>query len=162
MSLSDAINSATVINCTLVKTYLDKVLNSPIFACAPKQQMLLKYLVSESHAGNGQRLKGYTIATEALGARPEFDSNHDSSVRVNAKRLRENLDEYYRDLGEADDIQFHLAIGSYEIIFLRKITFTAEPSVENELPHQDRRHVGDRRKSTNRHTQEKDLRCLQR
>ena len=155
MSLVNLVNSTASINCNLVQKYLDKLLNSPIFASAPKQQMLLKYLVNESHSGNGQRLKGYTIATEALGARPEFDSNHDSSVRVSAKRLRENLCEYYRDLGESDEVRFHLAIGSYEIIFLRKIACSQEPTIENELPHQNRRHGCDRRKMADRHTQDK-------
>lgn len=156
MLLADANNLTIHTDCSLVQRCLDKILNSPIFASAPKQQKLLTYLVNESHSGNGQRLKGYTIATEALGARPEFDSNHDSSVRVNAKRLRENLSEYYRDLGESDEIRFHLAIGSYEVIFLRKIAVSQEPTIENELPHQNRRHGCDRRKMADCHTQDKD------
>ena len=155
MTLTDSNISTVVIDCNLVRRCLDKVLNSPIFASAPKQQKLLKYLVDESHIGNGQRLKGYTIATEALGARPEFDSNHDSSVRVNAKRLREKLCLYYRDWGESDEVRFHLAIGSYEVIFLRKLENTQETNIKNELPNSNRRNGCGRRIATDRHTQEK-------
>ena len=155
MTLTDSNISTVGIDCNLVLRCLDKVLNSPIFASAPKQQKLLKYLVDESHSGNGGKLKGYTIATEALGARPEFDSNHDSSVRVNAKRLRENLYLYYRDLGELDEVHFHLAIGSYEVIFLRKLENTQETNIKGELPIANRRKGCDRRIATDRHTQEK-------
>jgi hypothetical protein len=156
MSLVNLVNSAASVDCNLVRRYLDKILNSPIFAYAPKQQKLLKYLVKESHIGNGQRLKGYTIAIEALDAKPEFDSSHNSSVRVNAKRLRENLCEYYRNLGESDEVRFHLGIGSYEIIFLHKAVNTQAPNVESVLPHPDRRYGCDRRASADRQTQVKE------
>lgn len=129
-----------------VLSCLGKVLHSPIFASAPKQQKILEYLVKESYAGNGRRLKGYTVAIEALGARPEFDSNHDSSLRVTAKRLRKKLCEYYQDWGEADTVRFHLAIGSYEIIFLRKLTCSQSlNNLELVVTNQDRRSGCDRR-----------------
>ena len=110
----------------IILHYLENVLLSPLFVTSPKLQKLLKYLVEQSYAGDGHRLKGYTIAIEALGADASFDSNHDSSFRVLVVRLRDCLSEYYFHSGDADEVRFHLPKGKYEIAFLRKFVNTSD------------------------------------
>lgn len=105
----------------IILHYLENVLLSPLFVTSPKLQKLLKYLVDKSYAGNGHRLKGYTIATEALGADASFDANRNSSLRVLVVRLRDCLSEYYFHNGDRDEIRFYLPKGKYEITFLRKL-----------------------------------------
>jgi hypothetical protein len=146
-----------VFDCNLLQSCLDKTLNSPIFANAPKQQKLLNYLVCESLAGNGKKLKGYIIAIEALGSKAEFDPTSDSLVRVNAKRLRESLCKYYLDFGKEDEIHFHLAVGGYEIIFLHKLIDSQKHYARDELLNSDRRQGCDRRRSANRELYKKKL-----
>jgi len=107
---------------SVVQANLDKVLDSKNLNNSFAIKCLLRYLVKESFAGNGDKLKGYTLAVEALGCSNDFDSNYDSLVRVYVKRLRDKLQSYYQDAGVMDEIQFHLALGSYNVVFLRRIT----------------------------------------
>jgi len=148
MLVTESVN-INLYNNDLIQKYLSKVLNSPVFSSAPKQKKLLTYLVQESQAGNGHKLKGYTVATEALGANIEFDSNHDSSVRVNVKRLRDHLYDYYYKYGDNDEICFHMEIGKYEVMFLKKDLNVEVPHIMNISESSDRRLGDDRRRNLN-------------
>lgn len=98
---------------------LDKILASPVFITSRKHQKFLRYLVQKTLDGDGYRLKGYSIGVEAFGLPAQFDPNHDSIVRVEAKRLRTKLSKYYQNCGAEDEVHFHLRKGCYQIIFQR-------------------------------------------
>jgi len=65
----------------------------------------------------GVALKEYQIATEVLGRPPGFDPQSDSTVRVQAGRLRVKLAEYYANEGVADPIVVEIPKGSYALTF---------------------------------------------
>lgn len=98
---------------------LDKILASPVFITSRKHQKFLRYLVQKTLDGDGYRLKGYSIGVEAFGLPAQFDPNHDSIVRVEAKRLRAKLSKYYQNCGAEDKVYFHLRKGCYQIVFQR-------------------------------------------
>src|SRR5579884_256379 len=60
---------------------------------------LLKYLASYSLEHPSSSPKEYQIATEVFGRQPDFDPHVDSTVRVQAGRLRTKLGEYYSSEG---------------------------------------------------------------
>lgn len=62
-------------------------------------------------------LKEYQIATEVLGRPPGFDPQSDSTVRVQAGRLRVKLAEYYSHEGTNDPILVEIPKGSYVLSF---------------------------------------------
>ena len=64
-------------------------------------------------------LKGYTIATEALGRDDNFDPQIDPIVRVEAGRLRYALEHYYSNGGAGDPVVIELPRGSYVPTFHR-------------------------------------------
>lgn len=86
------------------------------FRKSPKLAALLTYLVRESLAGRGKRLKAYTIATEALGRPDNFDPIADSIVRVESRRLRVTLQRIYA-ASEAHQVIVELPVGCYEPVF---------------------------------------------
>lgn len=94
---------------------LDKVLASPMFAQAERQQRFLRYVVTETLAGRAEMLKGYTIGVEVFDREPSFDPAFDAIVRVEAARLRGKLREYYGGEGCADPVRFELPKGNYVI-----------------------------------------------
>jgi len=102
-----------------IAALLDKVLSSPVFISSRKHQKFLRYLVQKTLDGDGYRLKGYSIGVEAFGLPSQFDPNHDSIVRVEAKRLRAKLSKYYQNCGADDEVHFHLRKGCYQIVFQR-------------------------------------------
>jgi PAS domain S-box-containing protein len=127
----------------LILSHFNKILSSKIFATLKKQKQLLEYLVRESYAGRGCKLKAFKIAVEALGADSEYDPGHDSAVRVIVKRLRESLARYYISHDDEVTVKFYIPKGHYEITFLRKIPRSSRSDLKLERP--DKRKGNDRR-----------------
>lgn len=78
---------------------------------------LLRYLAEHSLDHPGIALKEYQIATEVLGRPAGFDPQSDSTVRVQAGRLRVKLAEYYTHEGIDDPILVDIPKGSYALTF---------------------------------------------
>ena len=72
-------------------------------------------------------LKEYQIATEVLGRPPGFDPQSDSTVRVQAGRLRVKLAEYYAHEGLHDPIVVEIPKGSYALTFQVRASMMSVP-----------------------------------
>ncbi|MGB7591761.1 MAG: malectin domain-containing carbohydrate-binding protein, partial [Terriglobia bacterium] len=92
---------------------LENVLSSGIFAKAPGQAKLLKYICDEYFLGRADRIKEYNLATEALGRAADFDQNRDAIVRVEVHRLRRKLKEYYEGEGAGHALRIVIDPGHY-------------------------------------------------
>ena len=96
-----------------IREQLVRILNSGPFHQSQRRQRFLEYLVNETLAGRGERLKAYNVAL-AVFDRPEtFDPTVDPLVRIEAARLREKLREYYGTDGQGDPIHIDLPKGTY-------------------------------------------------
>lgn len=91
----------------------EHVLADPLFSHSPQLKRFLRFAVEKTLAGEGHKLKEYTIAVEALGKPETFDPRLDSIVRVEARRLRHKLHLYYGTRGAADDIFIRFEQGHY-------------------------------------------------
>jgi hypothetical protein len=78
---------------------------------------LLRYLAEHALDHPGIALKEYQIATEVLGRPAGFDPQSDSTVRVQAGRLRVKLAEYYAQDGADDPILVEVPKGAYGLTF---------------------------------------------
>jgi adenylate cyclase len=96
-----------------IEQALQKILASQGFSQSTRLTAFLKFVVDEALEGRGQRLKGYTIATEVFGKPADFDANTDPYVRVEAGRLRQRLAEYYATAGAHDAVRIDFKRGSY-------------------------------------------------
>lgn len=101
------ITTAKELNKPEVKVCMDRMLASPLFAKAERQQRLLRYLADATLAGKTEQLKGYTIGVEVFDRASDFDPTVDAIVRVQAGQLRAKLREYYEDDGRDDRLQLH-------------------------------------------------------
>jgi adenylate cyclase len=99
-----------------VRAALERVLASRVFEQAARSSGFLRFVVEQTLVGQGERLKGYTIAMEVFGRPPEFDAQTDPLVRVEAGRLRRRLIEYYADEGRDDPVRLELPRGSYAVV----------------------------------------------
>ncbi len=90
-----------------------RVLASAAFQASPNLAAFLRFVVEATLSGQSDRIKGYTIGTEALGRGGDFDPQTDPIVRVEAGRLRRTLYSYYANEGADDPIVIALPIGSY-------------------------------------------------
>ncbi|HUQ52084.1 MAG TPA: hypothetical protein VM692_07665 [Gammaproteobacteria bacterium] len=98
-----------------VRAALERILASRCFEQAARSSKFLRFVVEQTLAGQGDRLKGYTIAIEVFGRPPDFDAQSDPLVRVEAGRLRRRLTEYYADEGRNDAVRIELPRGSYTV-----------------------------------------------
>ncbi|HEY3515528.1 MAG TPA: adenylate cyclase, partial [Gammaproteobacteria bacterium] len=96
-----------------VRAALERILASRCFQQAGRASDFLRFVVEQTLAGSGQRLKGYTIGVEVFGRPADFDAQSDALVRVEAGRLRRRLVEYYAGEGSADPIRIALPRGTY-------------------------------------------------
>ena len=96
-----------------IREQLVRILNSGPFHQSPRRQRFLEYIVNETLAGRGERLKAYNVALEVFDRPETFDPVTDPLVRIEAARLREKLREYYGTDGQSDPIHIDLPKGTY-------------------------------------------------
>ena len=96
---------------------IDKLIKSHSLHTSESLCKLLRYLAEHSLDHPGIALKEYQIATEVLGRPAGFDPQSDSTVRVQAGRLRVKLAEYYAHEGPDDAIVVEIPKGSYALTF---------------------------------------------
>lgn len=96
---------------------IDKLIKSHSLHTSESLCKLLRYLAEHSLDHPGVGLKEYQIATEVLGRPAGFDPQSDSTVRVQAGRLRVKLAEYYTHEGADDPILVEIPKGSYALTF---------------------------------------------
>jgi hypothetical protein len=120
---------------------IDKVIKSHSLHSSESLCKLLRYLAEHSLDHPGIALKEYQIATEVLGRPAGFDPQSDSTVRVQAGRLRVKLAEYYANEGPDDPIVVEVPKGSYTLTFHRRpsksgvpaaVALVLEPAVKKE------------------------------
>jgi len=96
---------------------IDSIIKSHSLRGSESLCKLLQYLAKQSIDHPNAPLKEYQIATEVYGRPADFDPQSDSTIRVQAGRLRLKLAEYYASEGAADPILVKIPKGSYHLTF---------------------------------------------
>jgi hypothetical protein len=96
---------------------LDRILRSRALQNSESLKALLHYIASRVIEGKDSQIKEYTIAVEVFGRGKDFNASIDSLVRVQAKRLREKLKEYYQTEGKSDKVVIDIPKGHYNTVF---------------------------------------------
>jgi hypothetical protein len=96
---------------------IEKLLSSHALHGSESLCKLLRYLADQALEHPGASPKEYQIATEVFGRPNDFDPHLDSTVRVQAGRLRAKLAEYYASEGAEDQILVDFPRGTYALAF---------------------------------------------
>jgi len=102
---------------TAVQRQLERILASPDFLVAERARRFLRFVVEETLAGRGDRIKAYSIATSVFERDATFDAQNDPVVRIEAGRLRRALERYYLVAGGDDPVTITIPKGAYVPIF---------------------------------------------
>ena len=102
------LNARDCPNTDEIRAALEHMAASEAFRGSPQLVAFLRYVVEETLRGASDRIKGYTIAVEALGRAENFDPQLDPIVRVEAMRLRRALARYYANGGKNDPVLIDL------------------------------------------------------
>jgi tetratricopeptide (TPR) repeat protein len=112
-----------------IELHVHDIMNSNALRKSAQLKSLLKFLVSYTLDGKDDRLKGYTIGVEALNRSADFDPQSDPIVRVQARRLRDALHQFYQEEGRDSEIEVSIEKGGYKPIFRRREASAPDPAV---------------------------------
>lgn len=120
-----------------VRDELARILASDSFRATPRRRRLLEYMVEEVLAGRGHMLKGYAIGLAVFDRKADFDPQADAVVRLEARRLRHDLDGYYAGDGAKNRLRITVPKGQYNPLFCLQLpdenaTIAPEPPDRDE------------------------------
>ncbi|MBC7927673.1 MAG: tetratricopeptide repeat protein [Bryobacteraceae bacterium] len=113
-----ALVEITADTASLVRAHLAELLASTSLRSSKRLGSFLTYVVEKTLAGEGGDLKEFVIATEVYGRSVSYDPQVDSTVRVEASRLRSKLREYYATEGMEAKLRVELPKGCYVPVFV--------------------------------------------
>ena len=100
-----------------IRAELEKILASKMFARAERLSRFLRFVSEQALAGSHDTLKEYVLGLEVFDRHSSYDPRLDPIVRVEARRLRTKLQEYYRTEGFADSVGIELPERGYLPVF---------------------------------------------
>ena len=101
----------------LIRDHLEKLRFSGAFSRSSSLFAFLFYVVEETLAGRGETLKELVIGDALYSRSTPYDPRIASTVRVEARRLRRKLADYYDREGRADSVRIDLPTGGYRPVF---------------------------------------------
>ncbi len=96
---------------------LARIVESPKFVTSARLCRFLTHIVNRTIGGDPASLKEFSIAMEVFDRTSDYDPNIDAIVRVEARRMRAKLKDYYEGPGRNDPVLIGLRPGSYVPIF---------------------------------------------
>ncbi|MDM9627824.1 hypothetical protein QTL95_18185 [Rhizobium sp. S152] len=98
---------------SLIRRQMEVLRNSRAFTGSDRLFALLEFVVEETLAGRGHGLREAVIGNAVYQRDPPYDPRVDSTVRVEIRRLRKKLEEYFCDDGGSDPVVITIPVGSY-------------------------------------------------
>lgn len=102
---------------------LDRVLQSADFPATPRNRRFLSFIaecaLDGPAKGNG-RVSAYEVATRVFGRSGQFNTILDPIVRIEAGKLRRDLETYYLKSGRGSALRIEVPRGGYDPVFLRQ------------------------------------------
>src|SRR5262249_59397438 len=115
-----------------VREHLSAILTSAIFVRSARLSRFLRFVVGEALEGRGDQIGEYAIGVEVYDRATAFDARMDSTVRVEAGRLRAKLREYYEAQGTDSVIRIQLPKGGYSPSFRVIASGSERPEAEGD------------------------------
>jgi len=96
-----------------VRAHVEKIHASPGFANADRLRRFLHFTVEAHLKGEADQIKEYVLGKEVFDRDDTYDPRLDPIVRVEARRLRQRLAEYYAGPGQGDSLRIEFPKGTY-------------------------------------------------
>ena len=114
----------------LYRNQINRLVTSQVLRSSESLCKLLQYLAKHALDHPNTPVKEYQLATEVFGRRSDFDPQSDSTIRVQAGRLRLKLAEFYSSEGAQDPVIVEMPKGSYILSFHLREQATSKPGSE--------------------------------
>jgi hypothetical protein len=101
-----------------------RVSDAPQFRKSPRLREFLLFVCDRALQDRQDELREQQIGCTVFGRRPEYNTSEDNIVRVEARKLRMRLEEYFTSQGRGEPVLIEIPKGSYVPIFTPR---TVEP-----------------------------------
>jgi len=132
--MSEALSLNAAIPKSSILAQLQRILSSGAFAQSERMCRFLRLVVEYSLENRGGELKEYLIGLQVFDRKSSFDARLDPIVRVEARRLRAKLQQFYEREGSEDEIRIELSKGNYAAQFSRRVVPQPVPVVAAPRP----------------------------
>ena len=109
-----------------VRAAVARITASAVFVNSDRLCRFLRFTVNSWLAGEGDQIKEYSIGREVFDRDGNYDPRTDPIVRVEARRLRKKLDEYYAGVGRDEPLKLYYPKGCYVPNLLQPETHAAD------------------------------------
>lgn len=115
---------------------VQRIAASPQFQKSPKLREFLLYVCEKALANQIEQINEQLIGCRVFGRRPDYNSNEDNIVRVEARQLRKRLEEYFAQEGAGETLVVRIPKGGYVPVFETRRQAppeAARPDIEERL-----------------------------
>jgi hypothetical protein len=105
-----------------------RILESEGLRRSGKLRELLSYLLNRAAVCPDSPVREQNIGAEVYGRSPDYDTNHDTVVRVQIAQLRKKLERYYQTEGAHDELILTIPKGRYVALWRPRVTEIIVPS----------------------------------
>lgn len=98
-----------------VRAHLKLIVASSDFPSSLRNRRFFEFVVERSL--RGEKTNGYQVATQVFGRPASFNATTDPIVRIEASKLRRDLETYYLKSGRHDRVRIDLPKGTYRALF---------------------------------------------
>jgi hypothetical protein len=96
---------------------LERVLSSRTFAKSSRLAQFLKYICTQTIAGNAKEINEQQIGIHVFSRSPTYSASDDSIVRTQARLLRQRLEEYFEHEAPSSSLIIAIPKGGYVPVF---------------------------------------------
>jgi TolB-like protein len=109
-----------------IREHLERIVADDLFSGAARLCRFLRFTVESKISGREDEVKEFVIGREVFDRKDGYDPRLDPIVRVEARRLRAKLAEYYAGPGSAEPLRLEYPRGSYVPIVTRPTPVVAD------------------------------------
>jgi len=110
----------------------ERVAASATFQKSPRLRKLLLHLCQQMIEGRTEQLREQAIGCQVFGRPSDYSPSEDNIVRVEVRRLRKRLEEYFSGEGSQEPVVIVIPKGSYLPVFKQREAPEAKPAVSEE------------------------------
>lgn len=114
-----------------IRAQLDRMVRSRDFPATERNRRFLQFVVVRALAGEHERINAYSIGTQVFGRPETFDAVLDPIVRIEAGKLRRDIETYHLKSGKHDAVRIEMPKGGYRPVFVRQ---ESEPAAVGAVP----------------------------
>ncbi len=116
------------------RALIERIVASPAFVRSERLCSLLTYVCEMTFKGRGAELNEQKIGQAVFGRSRDYDSTIDGIVRTQASRLRQRLEQYFREEGAQEPVRVVIPRGGYMPVFEPQLPAITRPEIVEAEP----------------------------